>query len=67
MRVYVVLRVWHIHQVKLIFSMDTDTNVYIFVNCKYGVFVCLLLFNIKLYLCSLLKHVAVSIIIVRSV
>ena len=66
MRVYVVLRARAINQVKLIFSMDTDTNVYIFVNRKYGVFVCLLLFNINLYWCNLLIHV-VNIIIVRSV
>ena len=55
-----------LYQVKLIISMDTDSNVYTVV---YWLQRCLLLFccyNIHIYWCNLLIHV-ISMIIVRSV
>ena len=70
-----------IDEMKLIFSMDTDTNVYIY-GCLLTAdkvdyvsffffffsccFICLFVFSTKLYWYNLLIHV-VSMIIVRSV
>ena len=75
MRVYVVLWVWDIDQVKQIFSRDTDTNVYSclvtankvgFCCCLFVCFCWLSFYKTDLYWCILLIHVVVM-ITVRSV
>jgi len=70
MRVYVVLWVWDLDQVKLIFSVDTDTNAYTVVcwlQLKLvSVCIFVVVFNINFYWCNLLIHVVSIIIIVIS-
>ena len=55
----------YIDQVKLIISMDRDTNVHIY-GCLLTANKVVVVVNIHFYWCNLLIHV-VSIIIVRSV